>query len=435
MQFKLFNIKNFLVICICFICSSILISQTPAKKQKEAIGIKNATLHIGNGKIIEKGFVGFIDGKINFIGAISDANIPTYSKIIDAENKHIYPGLIAVNTNLGLVEIDAAKQTRDFAEVGNLNPNVRSIIAYNAESKVIGTVRSNGVLLAQIVPQGGRISGSSSVVELDAWNWEDAALNIDEGIHLNWPSLSALNFSDDNDSKKRNLEYLRQKQEIDLFFSECQAYLKNPNHDTKNLKFEAMKKVFDSKANLYIHVEEAKEMMASIAFAEKYSITPVIVGGYQSFMILDFLKQHHIPVILGRPHSLPSNEDDDINQCYKNAKILKDAGILYCLSDIGFWQQRNLPFQAGESVAFGLDKESALSSVSLNTAKILKIDNQVGSLEIGKDATFVISDGDLLNYLGNKVKSAYIKGKELDLDNKQKELFRTYQTKFESSNK
>ena len=176
-------------------------------------------------------------------------------------------------------------------------------------------------------------------------------------------------------------------------------------------------------------------MMASIAFAEKYSITPVIVGGYQSFMILDFLKQHNIPVILGRPHSLPSNEDDDINQCYKNAKILKDAGILYCLSDIGFWQQRNLPFQAGESVAFGLDKESALSSVSLNTAKILKIDNQVGSLEIGKDATFVISDGDLLNYLGNKVKSAYIKGKELDLDNKQKELFRTYQTKFESSNK
>lgn len=233
MQFKLFNIKNFLVICICFICSSILISQTPAKKQKEAIGIKNATLHIGNGKIIEKGFIGFIDGKINFIGATSDANITTYSKIIDTENKHIYPGLIAVNTNLGLVEIDAAKQTRDFAEVGNLNPNVRSIIAYNAESKVIGTVRSNGVLLAQIVPQGGRISGSSSVVELDAWNWEDAALNIDEGIHLNWPSLSALNFSDDNDSKKRNLEYLRQKQEIDLFFSECQAYLKNPNHDAK----------------------------------------------------------------------------------------------------------------------------------------------------------------------------------------------------------
>lgn len=428
-----FNIKNLFVIYIFFIINNIVISQIPANVQKEAIGIKNAILHIGDGQIIENGFIGFDKGIIKHVGPFSNDLASKYSKIIDASNQHIYPGLIAVNSNLGLVEIEAAKQTRDYAEAGYLNPNVRSIIAYNAESKVIGTIRSNGVLLAQIVPQGGRISGSSSVVELDAWNWEDAALRFDDGVHLNWMSLSPTNFNTENVDK--NDTYKQQKLELEKFFTDCKAYLSESSPETKNLKFEAMRNVFSSKSNLYIHTDDAKEMITSITFAKKYGITPVIVGGYQSYLILDFLLKNNVPIILGRPNSLPQNEDDHIDQYFKNAKILKYAGLLYCISDIGFWQQRNLPFQAGETVAFGVDKESALKSISLNTAKILKIDHLVGSLQVGKQATFSISNGDILDYLGNKVVAAYIQGKSIDLENKQKELFHIYQNKYKDSKK
>ena len=160
--------------------------QVPGKEQSQSILISYGTIHLGNGDLLENAFVGFDEGKITYVSTEPpDIN---YEIIIDARNKHIYPGFIALNTSLGLGEIDAVRATIDDDEIGDFLPHVRSIIAYNAESKVVETMRMNGVLISQIAPNGGIISGSSSVVQLDAWNWEDAVIRYDQGIHLNWPS-------------------------------------------------------------------------------------------------------------------------------------------------------------------------------------------------------------------------------------------------------
>ena len=185
--------KIIILFCIAVI-NTVLGQQTPAEKQIQDILITNAFIHIGDGNTIENGSIGFSNGKLNYVGeniskedllpVIFSGNIP---RIINAEGKHIYPGFIAINSTLGLVEIDAVRASDDEDELGDFLPHVRSAIAYNAESKVVESVRPNGVLIAQVVPRGGTISGSSSVMQLDAWNWEDALVKSDEGLHMNWP--------------------------------------------------------------------------------------------------------------------------------------------------------------------------------------------------------------------------------------------------------
>ena len=162
--------------------------QTPAADQSESILIIGATAHIGNGQVIENSAIGFDKGKITFVGKADAVKKEDYKKVVEVVGKHVYPGLIALSSTLGLNEIEAVRATRDSREVGLFNPSIRAIIAYNTDSRVTPTVRSNGVLMAQIIPQGGLVSGQSSIVELDAWNWEDAAYKMDDGIWLNWPS-------------------------------------------------------------------------------------------------------------------------------------------------------------------------------------------------------------------------------------------------------
>ena len=174
--------KNILKIVLFFaFVGNIIAQQTPASKQTTAISIEGATAHLGNGQIIENSLIMFVDGKITFVGS-SMMKIARMGTIIKAEGKHIYPGFIALDATLGLVEIDAVKASDDESEIGIMNPHVRSLIAYNAESKLVESMRPNGVLMAQIVPKGGTISGTSSIVQMDAWNWEDAAIKVDDAI-------------------------------------------------------------------------------------------------------------------------------------------------------------------------------------------------------------------------------------------------------------
>jgi len=264
--------------------------QTPAPKQTEAITVTGVTAHIGNGTVIDNCSIVFENGKITAIGS----SVTTKGKTIDAAGKHIYPGFIAPGKSLGLVEVNAVRASDDSDEIGNLIPHVRSIIAYNAESKVVESMRPNGVLLGQITPKGGRISGTSSIVQFDAWNWEDATVKADDGIHLNWPN-----------SFRRGRWWLA--------------------------------------------------------------------------------------VLVNFTHTLPNFEDDDYDFTFKLPKLLVDAGLLVGLQNASAsnFQTRNLPFYAGQVVAQGLDKEKALQLISGNTAKILGIDADYGTLEVGKSATFL----------------------------------------------
>ncbi|MCY7327065.1 MAG: amidohydrolase family protein, partial [Saprospiraceae bacterium] len=409
-------------------------SPTPAPAQKTAILIMGATAHLGNGTVIQNSAIAFENGKLTLVTDASTARIDRtkYGKIFDAVGKQVYPGFIATNSQLGLVEIDAARSTVDFAETGSLNPNARTIIAYNTDSEVPPTVRTSGVLLAQIVPSGGILSGTSSVVQLDAWNWEDAAYRMDDGVHLNWPVPRNPPGAEPGPTleAKRTEQYEKDVLALRRFLEEARGYAQQAAVEVKNPKFEAMRGVFAQKQNLYIHVNTAKGIQESILFAEQFGLRPVLVEAGDAWLVADFLKAHNVSVILAKTQRLPTRDDEDVDQSYKTATVLQEKGVLFAFSEEGNWRQRNLAFQAGQAVGYGLPYEAALSALTLNTAKILGIDATVGSLEIGKDATLFISEGDVLDMRTAQVTAAFIQGREINLDNKQKELYRKYEQKY-----
>jgi imidazolonepropionase-like amidohydrolase len=409
----------------------LLAQPTPAPKQAQPILISGGTVHIGNGQVLENQLIAIKDGKIELVaGAQVGRNFSGY-KEIKAIGKHIYPGFIAPGTNLGLVEIEAVRATIDNIETGFLNPNARAIIAYNTDSEVTPTVRNNGTLMAQIIPSGGLISGLSSVVQLDAWNWEDAAYKSDEGLIMNWPSVYSNGgwWAEPGEIKKED-KYKEYVQSVIQLFDEAAAYAKKTNTTEKNLRLDAMRGIFDGSKKLYINVAYAKGITEAVLFAKKYGITPVIMGGEDAWLLTDFLKTQKVSVILQRVQSLPIRNDDDIDQPYKTAAILAKAQIPFCFSMDGAWQQRNLPFQAGQAVGYGLGYEMAIRALTLDAATILGISNTCGSIEQGKDATLFISEGDALDMRTNKVTYALIQGRELNLDDKQKALYRRFSEKY-----
>jgi len=409
---------------------------SPAKPQTKKIIVMGAKLHVGNGKVIDNSYLIFDKGKITGVGDATVARINmSDATIINANDKHIYPGFIAPITNLGLIEISSVKATLDYSEIGDFNPHIRALVAYNTDSKVPATIRSNGVLIAQITPQGGTISGSSSVVQLDAWNWEDAAIKKDDAMHLNWPVTPK--FRNTGNRTAVSADALKERTKtilnsLDQFFTEAKAYSETDKPAVINTRFAAMRHLFDGSQRLFISVAGEKDIIAAVKFAQKYGITPVIVGGDEAYLITSFLKENNVAVIVNEPHSLPDSDDSDVNMPYKNAGVLANAGVEVVMSMQSYWQLRNLPFMAGTIAAWGLDKEKALQTITLNTAKVLGIDKIAGSLEIGKDATFFISAGDALDMKSNKVEQAFIQGRDINLDNLHKQLDKKFSDKYKN---
>jgi imidazolonepropionase-like amidohydrolase len=400
--------------------------------------ITNATIHVGNGQVIERGIIKVNGGKIESVGTVPNS-MSTGVKTYDATGKHVYPGLILSNVNLGLQEVGggSVRGSNDYAELGDFNPSIRSIVAYNSDSKVIGTLRSNGILLANVVPQGGTISGSSTVVQLDAWNWEDAAYKMDNGMHLNMPSLFArptrgggrgLQQSAPEDPLKQALDKI---EEVKAFFRGAKAYSAETNHSQTNLKYEAAQNLFNKKEKLFVHCTLVKEMLIAVDFAKEFGFDVVIVGGSESWQIAPLLKQNNLSVILGPSHELPTTADDDVDQPYKTPAALQKAGVLFAINDDSENTRfRNLAFNAGTAVAYGLTKEEALSAITLNAARILGVDATTGSIEVGKDANIVISEGDILDMRTSIVTQAFIQGRAVSLNDKQKQLFERYKYKY-----
>ena len=291
-------------------------------------------------------------------------------------------------------------------------PHIRSLIAYNAESKVVESMRPNGILIAQVTPQGGTISGTSSIVQLDAWNWEDAGLKTDDGIHLNWPNTfrRGRTWMGEDPSLKANTNYGKEIKKIQQFFNDSRTYNLGAT-STKNLSFGAMSGIFNGSQRLFIHVDDEKGIIDAVAFSDKNNLKNIVlVGGKESYKTLDLLKSKNIPVLVSTTHRLPNSAQSDYDMPYKLPKILYDAGITVGIhnGDSGNFQTRNLPFYAGQVVGQGLSKENALKLITSNTAKILGIGNKVGTLSAGKDATLFISKGDALDMRTNQIEKAYI---------------------------
>lgn len=425
--------KKLCIIISIFMCQTLFAQQpVPAKVQSKIICLRGATVHVGNGDVLENADVVFDRGKIIYVGK-ADPKHDQYEPI-SCSGKQLYPGFIAPNTTLGLTEIEAVRATNDFYETGLNNASTRSLTAYFSDSKIIPTVRSNGVLVAQVVPRGGLFSGNSSVMQLDAWNWEDAVMKADDGLHLNWPSMSlaSIHATEKEDSEK-NKSYEKNVQTIEQFFTDAKAYAAFKNIE-KNVKLEAAQALFTGNKTLFIHVDRKREMIDAVGMSNKFGIQKVVlVGAYDAYKITDYLIEKKVAVMLQRPHSLPMHDYDDIDLPFKMAKKLQDAGVVYCLQNEGDMEAmnaRNLPFLAGTCVTYGLTKEQAISAISSSTAKILGIDQMCGTIEVGKDATLFISAGDALDMRTNQVELAFIQGRLLSLTSIQSELYERYKNKY-----
>ncbi|REE24822.1 imidazolonepropionase-like amidohydrolase [Winogradskyella pacifica] len=409
--------------------------QTPAPKQTKDFAIVGATAHIGDGTVIENSVIVVSNGKITTIGPEASTPLTRQAMdIIDGKGKDVYPGFIVANGTLGLVEVDAVKASDDLEELGTFNPHIRSIIAYNTESKITESMRPNGVLLGQVVPRGGRISGTSSVVQYDAWNWEDATIKKDNGIHVNWPSSFSRGrwWLGEDPGLKPNKNYATQVKELGDYFNESKSYSMGSSTE-RHLPYEALAGVFDGSKRLYITVDDEKGITDAVNLAKSQGVSKItIVGAYQAGNIASFLKQNDVSVFLRRVHSRPELEDDDYDYTFKQAKILVDAGVLVALEPSGQMERmnsRNLPFYAGTTVAHGLTKAQALQLITQNPAKIMGIDNMYGSLEVGKSATLFISEGDALDMRTNQLTHAFIDGRRLSLETHQTELWKRFSEK------
>lgn len=411
---------------------------TPAGPQTKPILITGATIHTGTGQVIENGAVAFENGKITYVGATSSAPADRARfDVVNAQGKHVYPGFIMTNSILGLVEIESFRATADNTETGVFNPNVRAQISYSTDSEITPTYRFNGILLAEITPQGGVISGTSTVMQLDAWNWEDATYAKDAAVHLNWPSRlrGRFDFETFTFVTEPNGDYAKTVDELTTFFNDAVGYSKlSPK--TVNLKMDAMQGILNGSQALVIHASTSKEIVEGVKFAQSFGVKRIaVVASSESLKVAGFLKDNSIPVIIPMVHDLPARADEDVDLPYALPARLSKAGVTVAFShNDAIARGRNLPYYAGTAVAYGMDKEEALKAITLNPAKILGIDKTVGSLEIGKDATLFISEGDALDFRGNKVSDSFINGRKTILYNKQQILYDQYSKKYGHKN-
>ena len=414
--------------------------QIPGEDQKRPIILKGGILHTVSTDIFEGYDILFSKGKIVRIEKNIMASPET--DVYDVFGKHIIPGYIAPITRIGLVEIGLVKQTRDFAETGSFNPNVKANVSYNPDSDLIPITRSNGVLVVNSVPAGGRISGQSSVMMLDGWTWEQATLKHPSGLHINWPSMRINYGANVKKSEKQQKEEIQKSiRDLDHMVRDVRAYFQRIKQRSRiagerqksDLRLESMIPFVVEKKKIFIHADEARQIKSAVEWAKKNDLKIIIVGGSDSWRLTDLLVKNNIPVVIDQVEKIPTRRFEPIHLPYKLPFLLKQAGVQFCLNTIiGYPHDgniRNLPNEAMRAAAYGLDKSEALRSITLSTAEILGVDDMIGSLDIGKDATFFISETPPME-MNPKILMAFIQGKEVDLNNHQKMLYKKYQEKY-----
>lgn len=405
----------------------------PAPDQSEPIAITGAIIHVGNGQVINNGVLAFDAGVITYVGTAADQPSFFNHQVIDVQGMHVYPGFVLPNTSLGLSEVANLRATNDVVETGDINASVRSAIAYNTDSELIPTFRFNGILTAQITPQGGFVSGRSSVMKLDGWNWEDTMLTADAGMHLHWPSRTRRQRNEVTGQFETvaNEDYQAQTQMLHALFQNARSYSGSP----VNLNLAAMQPLFAGETKLFLHANDARTIISGVQFASSYGIKNIVViGGRDALKVKDLLLAESVAVVYESVHALPGREWYDIDEPFKVPFQLHQAGIKVGIGggETDLDSQRNLPFFAGTAAGYGLDRETALSMVTKHNAEIIGVDDRVGTLEVGKDATFFVSLGDALDMRTSQVQEAFIQGRLIDLYGTQQELYDRYFERYSS---
>lgn len=420
-----------------FIAGAWASPEVPGPPQKQPIAIVGGTVHPMSREEIAGGIVLFEKGKIVAIG--KDVEIPEGAQRIDATGKHVYPGLLDGHTDMGLVEINSIRATVDNGETGAINPNVKSWVAVNPDSEVIPVTRSNGVLLALSAPTGGLIAGRSAVLQLDGWTYEDLTVRAEIGMHVNWPTIRIRRRdSEPPESKTQDLRESPLKP-LREFWDQAQAYQKarrsDPGRHAIDARLEAMVPVLDGRLPLIVNADELRQIRSAVAFSVEKKVRLILHGGYDAAECATLLKQHEIPVIISGTYRLPQRDSDAYDAAYTLPDRLRQAGVKYCIASSGRFGAsgvRNLPYHAATAVAFGLPASEALKAITLYPAQILGVADRVGSLEIGKDATFFISTGDPLD-TATQVERVFIQGRLVELNDRHKRLWKKYEEKYRQS--
>jgi imidazolonepropionase-like amidohydrolase len=423
-----------------------------APPQAKPILIINATIHPVTSTTLQSGWILFDRGVIQGIGMGPPAMKVSGAETIDAKGKHVYPGLFAANTQLGLAEIGAVRASNDFTETGEVTPEVRAASAINPDSTLIPVTRSNGVLTAAVFPEGGRIPGQVSVIRLDGWTWEDMAVKADAGVAVEWPNMRPVVATWMERSEQEQADDIRKSVAvIDDAFKNAKSYLAARGADPSqpiDLRWEALRGVFpaasadsshptsniqhptSTQLPVFVLAQDVDQITAAVTWSLQNGLKLVLVGGRDAPMVADLLKRHDIPVIITGTHAFPKRSDSPYDDAYTLPARLNAAGIKFAIASADRTaHERNLPYNAAMAVAYGLDRDAALKSVTLWPAEIFGLSRQLGSIETTRSATLIITDGDPLE-VTTHIERAFIDGREIDLSNKQTRLAEKYREKY-----
>ena len=422
---------------LCLLCASAVnvsfaSDEVPGAPQDKPIAIVGADVYPVAGPPIRGGTVVFDKGKIVAVGA--GVSVPPGAQTIDAKGKRVYPGLFDSMSNIGLVEIGAVRPSSDLSETGDVNPNARAETAINPDSEHFPVTRSNGVLVSLVAPQGGVLAGSAAVVQHDGWTWEDMTLRAPAAMVLNWPNMRLQRgfFVRETDAEqiKRREEQLRQ---ITRTFADARAYKSARAADPAtpyDSRWDAMIALLDGKIPLIVNANDVLQIQSAVAFAKREKLKLIIAGGYDAPLCAPLLVENGVPVIVTAVHRLPQRRSDPYDAAFTLPARLKQAGVSFCIAGLDrSGNYRNLPYDAATAAAYGLPADDALTAITLAPAKILGVADRIGTLAPGRDATLFVCDGDILE-IPTRVERAYIAGRLVDLNDKQKRLFEKYAEKY-----
>lgn len=411
-----------------------------AAPETRPVLIRNATLHTLDKGTVTGGSLVFHNGVITGIYTSDQTpQLPTDSEplIIDGTDKHVFPGMIAANSQLGLQEIGSVRQTVDVDELGDMSPEALAVVAVNPDSTALPVARSNGVLTACVFPSGGLIPGRASVITLDGWTNEDMTVRADAGLVINWPATgNSRRFRgrpparSDNSATKRAE---RNRKRIDEAFTRAQAWLDAKQADPvtpPDLRSQSMSAALLGEVPVFLLANDLEQIESAVGWAISRQLKAVIVGGHEADLCADMLKDHNIPVVLSGVHRLPRREDSPYDEPFTLPARLQELGVEFCIATgSDYSNERNLPYHAATAATFGLGRDEAMASITLNVAKILGVADRLGSLTVGKDATLIITDGNPLD-LTTRTEKAFVGGRSVDLRSKQTELARKYRAKY-----
>jgi imidazolonepropionase-like amidohydrolase len=393
---------------------------------RPVVAIRNATIHPVTSAPIANGTIVFANGVITAVGA--NAAVPADATVIDGSGLHVYPGLIDSGTTIGLTEIDSVAGTVDTTELGPINPNARADVAINPHSNVIPVTRVNGITTVVVTPEGGIISGQSALVQLAGWTPAEMTIKAPLAMHIRFPRLRSAPLTEtpqeEEAERERRKSYRSELDRLRQVFREAQAYAKaaaargadrTVRRFDRDLVLEALVPVVEGRVPVAIEANLARDIRPAIEFADEFKLKMILVGAQDVTRFIPELKQRNIPVILGPILALPPREDDPYDLLFTNAAALHAAGVRFAFRSNDAHNARNLPYHAASSAAFGLPKDEALKAITVYPAQIFGVDDRLGSLEVGKIANLIVSDGDPLE-IRTSVRRVFIAGEDIPMD-------------------